>query len=66
MIELTVTKPIPAGHNGLPRDLQPGDVVFKFTHATYGAIDSSREVAISLTGSHVYPFHGVPLDSVVR
>lgn len=54
---------IDAGLNGLPRHLSRGDVVYRFLGPTYGCI-APGEVAISLDGSQIYPFHGIPWSAV--
>lgn len=61
---LTVVEPVPAGHNSLPRDLAPGEVIYRFHGPTYGVIGPD-EVAISLAGSLQFPFHGVPRSAVI-
>ena len=60
---LTVIELIPSGHNGLPRDLEVGETVWQFMGPTYGCC-SWEEVAVSLVGTHTFPFHGVPRSSV--
>lgn len=59
-----VIERIPEGHNGLPRDVEVGETVWQFMGPKYGCINDWEEVAISLVGTHTYPFHGVPLTSV--
>ena len=63
-IRLQVVEHVPAGHNGLPHDLNPGDTVYRFLGNTYGCC-SGGEIPISLEGSYVNPFRGVPGNSVV-
>lgn len=60
---MIVVEPIAKGHNGLPRALVPGDVVWLFRDTTYGCCGPT-EVPISLLGSYAHPFHGVPHRSV--
>lgn len=62
---LTVVERVAKGHNGLPVDLIPGMVVYRFWGTTYGCCNPAVEIPVSLAGSHEYPFHGVPRSSVV-
>jgi hypothetical protein len=61
--DLEVVETIEVGYHSVPRTLAPGDRVYQFRGATYGVI-SHGEVAISLGGSKVNPFHGVPRSAV--
>jgi hypothetical protein len=51
-------------HNYSGRNVQPGEVFYRFIGTTYGCVDTSAGVALLEEGESVYPFFEFPLDAV--
>src|SRR5512146_1787169 len=51
-------------HNYANRDVDEGEVFYKFERYTYGCVDKNNGIAVSETDPHTYPFFEFPRDAL--
>src|SRR5512146_1224690 len=51
-------------HNYANRDVDEGEVFYKFERCTYGCVDENNGIAVSETDPYTYPFFEFPRDAL--